>query len=245
MPRPPSIEDPTPVYFRLQRDIQAKIENGELPPGERILPERHLAQSYRVSVGTVKKALLNLVYEGYLHRVQGKGTFVSGTTIRRESLRYYRLMEQFDGTEAELTIKLLDLKIGAGDKARNRLLKLRINQKLYHLQRVFYFDQTPMVYTESYLPVSMFPKLEKLPRANFENVTLYEMLEQHYAVPTIYNQELYRVEPVDQHAAKALNVDPATPLMFIEMLALTYKDQPYEYRESFCITGQRRLFREI
>ena len=86
-------EDPTPVYFQLQKKIKKQIEDGQWAPDESIPTERELIQTYNLSSGTVKKALLNLVNEGYLYRVQGKGTFVAGTTLRRGSLRYYRLQK--------------------------------------------------------------------------------------------------------------------------------------------------------
>ncbi len=76
---------PIPAYYRLQMTILEDIEKGRWRPGECIPAERSLAELHNISIGTVKKALLNLVHEGYLHRIQGKGTFVAGTTLRRES----------------------------------------------------------------------------------------------------------------------------------------------------------------
>ena len=103
--------DPTPIYYQLQTEIQHKIENAQWRPGECIPPERRLAETYKVSVGTVKKAILNLVHDGYLYRVQGKGTFVAGTTLRPESLRYYRLLRHFSDTESKLKVRLLGITV--------------------------------------------------------------------------------------------------------------------------------------
>ena len=102
--------DPTPVYYKLQKILQNEIESGRWSPGEKISPERSLAELHRVSINTVKKAILNLVHEGYLYRIQGKGTFVAGTALRSESLRYYRLLRDFKDDEAHLKVKLLKLR---------------------------------------------------------------------------------------------------------------------------------------
>ena len=99
--------DPTPAYFKLQMMLQEEIENGRWAPGQAIPTERALAEAHQLSVGTVKKAILNLVNEGYLYRIQGKGTFVAGMTLQPESLRYYRFLEDFTDKEVELVI--LDL----------------------------------------------------------------------------------------------------------------------------------------
>ena len=91
--------DPTPAYYKLQMMLQKEIENGRWVPGQAIPPERALAESHQLSVGTVKKAILNLVNQGYLYRIQGKGTFVAGMTLQPESLRYYRFLEDFSDEE--------------------------------------------------------------------------------------------------------------------------------------------------
>lgn len=124
-------------------------------------------------MGTVKKAILNLVHEGYLYRVQGKGTFVVGTTLRPESLRYYRLLRTFGDAESKLKVRLLGLRKINGRQPHNRNLKLRANQNLYEMQRLFYANKQPVIYSVSYLSCKLSADLEKLPTILFENVTLY------------------------------------------------------------------------
>jgi GntR family transcriptional regulator len=239
------IADPTPVYFKLQQEIQTKIENGQWAPGQCILPERILAENHKVSIGTVKKALLNLVYEGYLYRIQGKGTFVAGTTLRRESLRYYRFLRNFRDSEADLKIKLVELKKINGQQPHNHYLKIRSDQHLYEIKRLFFFKKKPIVYSISYLPQKMFQNLHEFPIYLFEKVTLYEALEKNYAVPTIYNHELFGVTVADAKTAQLLQIKDGRAVLFIEMLSFTYRDKPYEYRKSYCVTDERKVFNEI
>ncbi len=237
--------NPKPAYYRLQVELLEKIENGLWSPGESIPPERHLAESFGVSVGTVKKAVLNLVHEGYLYRIQGKGTFVAGTTLRRESLRYYRLKEKFGGKEARLKVKLLGLKQIKGKKPHNRHLEIRVNQGLYEIQRVFLLAKKPVVYTVSYLPQSRFKNLHTHPVQLFEKTTLYQALEKHYGVPTIYNQELFGIVPAGRRAARVLQIDRGQAVLSVEMIAFTYKDRPYEYRKAYIMADGRKVHREI
>jgi GntR family transcriptional regulator len=233
-----------PVYYRLQVSIRNEIESGRWKPGEMIPTERALAEIHAVSVGTVKKALLNLVFEGYLYRVQGKGTFVAGTTLRRESLRYYRLLEHFDDVEADLKVRFLESSEMNCFEPVTRYLNLTPRQKLYEIKRVFLAGEKPVAYTVSYLPQKMFKGLGKLPKSLFEKVTLYKVLEQNYGLPTIYNHELFQIVPAEAEVAGNLKIPEQTPIFFIEMLSFTYKDKPYEYRQAFCHPGKRKLFRE-
>ena len=84
-----------PIYYRLQNDLREHIESGKWVPGKAISPAKKIADNYGISLGTAHKAILNLVNEGYLYRTQGVGTFVAGTTIRRESLRCIKDAREF------------------------------------------------------------------------------------------------------------------------------------------------------
>ena len=105
-------EDPRPVYFQVQMELKKQIEEGHWLPGEKIPTEKTLADLYSLSTGTVRKAIMKLVNDGYLYRIAGKGSFVKGTKLRRKNLRYYRMLSQFkNDEEADLAIKFIKLKI--------------------------------------------------------------------------------------------------------------------------------------
>ncbi|HCS75651.1 MAG TPA: GntR family transcriptional regulator, partial [Clostridiales bacterium] len=70
------IEERVPKYFQLKKAIIRKIEEEEYLPGGLIPSERELMEQYQVSRITVRKAIDELVVEGYLYKIQGKGTYV-------------------------------------------------------------------------------------------------------------------------------------------------------------------------
>ena len=70
------IDDRLPKYYLVKKSIVEKIENEEFQPGEPIPSERELMEDYQVSRITIRKAIEELVAEGYLYKVQGKGTYV-------------------------------------------------------------------------------------------------------------------------------------------------------------------------
>jgi GntR family transcriptional regulator len=236
---------PLPIYYQIQSFLQEDIEAGRLRPGDAILPERKLAQQYKVSVGTVRQAIAALVNGGLLVRKQGKGTFVAGTSINPASVRYYRYLRAFGEAEAALTWKLKSLTRSPGLAGVNSSLKIRAGQDLLELKRVMFIDEVPTVYSISYLPQKLFKKLEEVPASRFEKVALYVAIEQIYGLPTLSNRELLSIVLTDREVAGALKVRVGTPLLLIEMLSYTYRKQPYEYRKSFCLTRQRKLLREM
>jgi GntR family transcriptional regulator len=236
---------PLPAYYRLQEALRGKIEDGHWKPGEAIPPERLITEEYRISAGTVKKALGNLVDEGYLYRVQGKGTFVGRSTLRRESLRYYRLVKEFGEDMAELQVRLVGIREVKGFEPANRFLGIPANQALFEMRRLFSSDEKPLVYSVSYISKSMFKDFEKTTASRLENSTFYEIMEKNYGLPTIRNQELFGAAPADAKTAGVLKIGKGEPVLTIEMLSYTYKNVPYEYRLSYCVTSGHRIFAEI
>ena len=236
-------EAPTPVYYKLQSEIKDKIERGKWKSGMMIPPERVFVEENGVSIGTVKKAITNLVNEGLLYRVQGKGTFVTDTQLRRNRLRYYRLFKDFNDKESDLQFNLLDIKIVNGWKPIRQNLRIRSGQKLIRLKRSLKANGLPQIYSMSFLKEKMFRGLDSLPKSEIESQPLYTYLEEHYDVPTLYNQELISAVGADAETSERLGVKKGTPLLLIEMLSFTYKDKPYEYRVSFCRTDSKKVFR--
>lgn len=238
-------ELPIPAYFRMQTAIREEIEKGRWKPGEAIPAERALAEAHCVSIGTVKKALLNLSHEGYLYRIQGKGTFVAGTIIGRENLRYYRLFDRFGGSEAPVALRFLSLSsVKCPESARESLL-IGEKQPVFELKRLLVSDQRPIVYSISYLRKDLFKDLDRLPSALFETTPLYIAIEKHYGLPTLYNQELFGAVAAGEESSVIFDVPKETPILHIEMIAFTYKERPYEYRHAYCLTTRQKVFREI
>lgn len=238
-------EAPVPSYYKLQMHLVKAIEEKEWVPGQSIPTEKNLAEAHGVSIGTVKKALLNLANDGYLYREQGRGTFVAGTTVRRESLRYYRFLADFDDIEADLQIKLVSIKKTIGISEINHFLKADPDAELYKIQRKFIYDKKPLILTTSYLLEHMFPGLENYPESVFEKMPLYQTIEDKYGVTTVYNKKLISAVCANHSVARELEIAKGAPLVFIEMQSFTYKDIPYEYRTSYCITENKKVFVEI
>lgn len=236
---------PLPAYYRLQEALRRKIEDGQWKPGEAIPSERLITEEYRVSVGTVKKALGNLVGEGYLHRVQGKGTFVGKSTLRQESLRYYRMVRDFGDEMADLAVRLIGIQEVRGFEPANRLLGLSADEGLFELKRLFSLAEKPVVSAVSYIPQALFRDFDRIPASDFEQSTFYEVIEKKYGLPTIRNQELFGAAPADAQTARALKIETGAPVLTIEMLSYTYKNVPYEYRWSHCTTSGHRILAEI
>lgn len=65
-----------PVYQRISETLAREIAAGRLIDGERLPPERDMAASMGIAVGTLRKALADLADKGLVDRRQGSGNYV-------------------------------------------------------------------------------------------------------------------------------------------------------------------------
>ena len=66
-----------PLYLQVEADIKNRILSKQYMPGDKLPTENELSDQYNVSKITIRKAIQNLSDEGYVNKVQGKGTFIN------------------------------------------------------------------------------------------------------------------------------------------------------------------------
>lgn len=64
------------TYAAVASHIVARIKAGEIPPGAALPGERSLSSEYGVAIGTIRRAIRDLVERGWLIVLKSKGTYV-------------------------------------------------------------------------------------------------------------------------------------------------------------------------
>ncbi len=84
-----------PIYEQVYTQIKNRIIADDLKEGEQLPSIRNLAKDLKISVITTKKAYEELERDGYIHTVQGKGSYVAekNTELLRET--YLREIEEY------------------------------------------------------------------------------------------------------------------------------------------------------
>jgi GntR family transcriptional regulator len=75
-------QSPVPLYFQLAGLLTEDITRGRWSPGDRLVSEAEMCDSYGVSRATVRQALLRLENEGLIQRMKGRGTFIADSRHR-------------------------------------------------------------------------------------------------------------------------------------------------------------------
>lgn len=100
---------PIPVYFQLKNDLVKKIAQGLWKPGECIASERELCEVYSVSRMTIRQAIGELVQEGVLTRLKGKGTYVCEQTVKQQDMMSFTEMIKQMGRELKTDVIKFDV----------------------------------------------------------------------------------------------------------------------------------------
>jgi GntR family transcriptional regulator len=142
----------SPLYQQIKGLITQSLETGEWKPGEIIPSEVELAARYKVSQGTVRKAIDELAADNLLVRRQGKGTFVATHNEDRAQFRFLRLLAD-DGAEHPHVSRLLECRRLRASADIARQLDLKPADPVVLIKRLLQFDGEVTVLDEIWLPV--------------------------------------------------------------------------------------------
>ncbi len=229
---------PMPLYYQLEQALRAQIESGAWPPGSVIHSERELMQAAGVSRATVRQAIGNLMQEGLLERVHGRGTFVARPKLEQEMRTVYSFAEQMGVRGIQLEDHLLQRHRVPASEDLAHLLAVTPGAPLVHIKRVRLLSGEPLMLDSSYVPFHLCPGLLTDP---FES-PLYRMLAERYDLPPLHCTDALEPVLADETQAHLLHVDAASPLMFLERVTFTRGDVPLHVARNF-IPGSRCRFR--
>lgn len=159
---------PIPVYFQLKNDLVKKIAQGLWKPGECISSERELCEIYGVSRMTIRQAIGELVQEGILTRLKGKGTFVCEQTVKQQDMMSFTEMIKQTGRELKTEVINFDV-IDTPDNM----------QDIFMLDKVYKIERRRIVDGECIAVETVFIPVDYCGHINEEMLkgSLYKILE--------------------------------------------------------------------
>nr|WP_316640091.1 GntR family transcriptional regulator [uncultured Roseateles sp.] len=225
----------SPLYKQIKDLLTRSLQASEWKPGEAIPSEMELAARYKVSQGTVRKAIDELSAENLLVRRQGKGTFVATHAEQKIQYRFLRLTPD-TGAGPGLERQLLDCRRVRAPAEVARSLGLRTGDAMVQVRRMLHAAGVPVVLDEIWLPGHLFKGLTA-ERLNEHRGPMYGLFETEFGVRMIRAEEKIRAVAADALSAELLQVAPGSPLLSVERLSHTYHDRPVELRRGLYNTS--------
>jgi GntR family transcriptional regulator len=232
-----------PLYDQIKVLLTQSLIGGEWRPGEMIPSEIDLAARYKVSQGTVRKAIDSLAGENILIRRQGKGTFVATHNEEGIKLRFLRLTA-VNGQKELLQNELISCTKTKADNRIAKILELKAGASLIEIRRLLTFSGRPLIYDHIAVPAAQFKGLNAN-RVEENNGSMYSMYETEYGIRMIRAEERLTAVAASGEVAEALHLKPGAPLLSIERVSYTYGDKPMEWRLGLCLTDDHHYMSEL
>ena len=227
----------SPLYQQIKGLILQSLQQGEWKPGEAIPSEMELAAKFRVSQGTVRKAIDELAAENLVIRRQGKGTFVATHAEHHVQYRFLKLLPDSGDARVEgpAQRKVLECRRMRASADIARALALRTGDAVIQARRILSFAEIPTILEDIWLLGHAFKGLTAEQLAGYQGPT-YAMFELDFGVRLVRAAEKIRAVLPDEEQARLLNIPMTTPLLSVERLAYTYNDVPMELRRALYLT---------
>ncbi|MDB5772240.1 MAG: GntR family transcriptional regulator [Burkholderiales bacterium] len=229
-----------PLYKEVQRQIMSALAAGEWEPGAAIPAEKHLCTRFGVSMGTLRKAIDELVAENILVRHQGRGTFVALHNRGPHLFRFFNVVAH-DGKRSYPQLTLAGFAKVKADKVTCDKLGLASGARTFFFTNLRSLNDEPVLVDEIRLPEALFPGMTEA-HVRDRPSTLYNLYQVDYGINVIRIEERVRATLASDAHARLLDIKPGLPLLQIHRVAYSYNDQPIEYRVSYVNTEHYEYF---
>ncbi len=222
-PRPGTV-----LHHQIKEDMLLHLRSGRWPPRYELPTEEVLCRHYGVSRGTLRRAIADLVAEGYIERRRGRGSFVSEPKLESGMAGAYSRFRVV-GPPLDAGATVLACQRVRADKDVATMLELRAGAAIWRLERVRFTQRRPMALQTSFIPADLCPRLAAQDLANLH---LIDVLRDEYSIDLVRAVEYVDPTVADDHAARHLGIRLRTPLFRIERLTYAMRDRVVEYRRA-------------
>lgn len=154
----PELQAAQPLWRRIEAELKGAIANGDYPAGSRLPADRQIAQSFRASRMTARRALASLEQQGLIRIEHGNGTFVS-EKLRYSLGRRVRFNQNLVAANAAPRRDLFAATQVPASPLVARYLNVEPDVPVLKFDLVGYADDTPISVTARYAPADRFEGL--------------------------------------------------------------------------------------
>lgn len=221
---------PIPLYYQLKEMIKEQIEDGSFKPGDLLPSERELSERYGISRPTVRQAIKDLVYEGFLVREKGRGTFVSKPKLDYGFIqRFVTFYDDMAQHGLKVKTRVLRQELREAGKRVARFLNLEPQDQIIFLERLRFVEDQPVVRVRNHIPYRLCPGLLQ---EDLTDRSLYRLMAEKYGL-TPHRAEI-GLEAViaDEIDASFLGVEVGAPILLMENITFTENGMVMDFFQS-------------
>jgi len=225
---------PEAAYARLSRELREDILRGRYSGDTRLPTEAELAAQYQVSRQTVRRAFHDLVAEGLVQRIPGRGTYA--TKRSGEYLRQFGSVEDLLALSEDTELVVLDpLRRLVDVEAAGRL---RLGTDVVYrtsFRRVH--QDVSFCLTTVWLPPDIGARLIDLPQLRasgaVSDATVIGLIDKHAERPIAEAEQSITAVAATEVVAGRLGCAPGDPLLRVDRTYLDTDGDPVELAVSY------------
>lgn len=202
------------------------VQNGGFKAGDRLPPERELADILGVSRTALRGAITKLISMGVLESRRGSGTYVRApkpVNIFQEAHNFSEIIRSAGYTP---TSQLLDARLLTVDSLLAAKLSLPAGSTAFAIHRIRLADEVPVAVETAYVNYAICPGIEK---HDFAVESLYDVLNHEYNVYVKRGTERLSITYANKEEAELLQVPVGAPVYFESALECAEDMTPVEY----------------
>ena len=235
-----------PKYVYIKIALTNRIKSGELEVGAKLSTEKEMCDLYGCSRLTVRKALEELTREGYIYKIQGKGTFVKERTPQKQNFSVITSCSTLIRSQNMTpTKKILFEGIVPATADIAQRLGLHEGDSVLEYRRVYFANGTPVIYGRSYFYASVLPGIESF---YLQNQSIITLLKEKYDLEIHCSNRELRAVVSDETTSRLLGTPNRFPLLQVTDLKTgVWQDTkiPVEYYTFLYVTERIRYSPEI
>lgn len=202
-----------PLYLQISEMLIRDINAGRLADGERLPPERDYAESLGISVGTLRKALAQLVDKGLLERVQGSGNYIRAKADVQAVYAFFRV-ELLEGGGLP-TAQVLDV---ARVKKPADLPDFGRSDEAHRIRRLRRLNKVPAILEEIWLDSSYAPTMAREDLSE----SLYLYYRDRLGLTIHRAEDRMSVAPVPDWAPAEYGLDAGVPTLMASRISFDH-----------------------
>ncbi len=218
-------------YEEIANDLRARIESGDVQPGDRLPTVIQLCDFYGVSKVTVRHAIEMLTDEGLVSARRGSGTYVrrnrdlTGEAIASIGTPGVESGFTAENPHGDVSSDVYAFEVLTPPDDIRRYLELEPGDFTYYAERVRKLNGLPISIEYTYTPIDLVPGLK---RHHLEG-SVYRYIRQDLGLRIADTTRTIRAVLPTGVEADRLDIRPSDPLLEIEQINALDSGRPFEY----------------
>lgn len=234
---------PMPLYLQVKAWIQEQIRQEIWPEHYKLVNEIDLANNLGVSRGTVRRAISELIDEGLLVRIHGRGTFVASKRLEQPlAERLVAFSEDLISRGIPFETQVLEQSVIQPTEPLASLLAVPPPGKVLFLKRVRFVGQEPLILLHNYVVHAYCPGIEQI---DFTQYRLFEVLEERYDLRLDWGRRTFEAQAAIQEIAGYLGISECAPVMKLEQVVFLDDGSPIELSDVWLRGDRYRLMATV